>query len=395
MRIAKKIQTIPPSATLAVNAKAQELAAQGRKIISLAVGEPDFPTPEHVCQAAREAMDQGFTRYTPVPGIPALRRAVAAYFNGVAGRTPSQEPPMEATMVCNGGKHALYNLLQALLDPDDAVLIPAPYWVSYPPMVQLAQGEPVIVPSAPENKYLISPQDLERVCTPKAKVLLLNSPSNPTGCHYSQDQLNALVGWALERDIFVISDEIYDQLVYAPAEPCSVAPWWFKFPDRIAVVNGLSKSMAMTGWRVGYVLAHPDLIKAMVRIQGQSTSNVCSIVQKAALAALTGPMDFIRRMREAFVRRRDLALAKIGSWPGVICPKPDGAFYLFPRMDNCYSRAVPDSTTMCTRILEQVGVALVPGAAFGDDRCVRFSYALDDETLLAALDLVQKALEEA
>lgn len=392
MRIARKIQSIPPSATLAVNAKAQELAAQGRKIISLAVGEPDFPTPDFVCQAAKDALDQGFTRYTPVPGIPALRQAVATYFGDIVG----QEIPLEATMASNGGKHALYNLLQALIDPEDEVLIPAPYWVSYPPMVLLAQGRPVTVPSTPENNFLVSPQDLDQAFSPKARVLLLNSPSNPTGCHYDQDQLDALVGWAMERDIFVISDEIYDRLVYPPAGPSSAVRWWTRFPDRVAVVNGLSKTMAMTGWRIGYVLAHPDLIKAMVRIQGQSTSNVCSIVQKAALvalAALTGPSDFIKQMHETFVRRRDLALSRITSWPGVICPKPDGAFYLFPRMDGFYSKAIPDSAAMCTHVLENAGVALVPGSAFGDDRCVRFSYAVDDDTLRTALELVQKALE--
>jgi aspartate/methionine/tyrosine aminotransferase len=389
MRIAQKIQSIPASATLAVNARAQELAAQGKKIISLAVGEPDFPTPEHIRQAAKDALDQGFTKYTPVPGIPALRQAVAAYFARIAGQ---DELPMEATMICNGGKHALYNLFQALLNPGDSVLIPAPYWVSYPPMVLLADGKPAIIPSTPEQRFLVSPEDLERYCPPNARVLLLNSPSNPTGCHYTQDELDSLVGWALERNIFVISDEIYDQLVYPPAQPSSVVPWWVKFPDRVAVVNGLSKSMAMTGWRIGYVLAHPDLIKAMVRIQGQSTSNVCSIVQKAAVAGLTGPMDSVREMRAAFIRRRDAALEKITSWPGVVCPKPDGAFYLFPRMDGLFTPTRKDSTTMCTYILEKAGVALVPGAAFGDDRCLRFSYALDDKTLLNALDLVQNAL---
>jgi aspartate/methionine/tyrosine aminotransferase len=398
MHIAKKIRSIPPSATLAVNAKAQELTAQGKKIISLAVGEPDFPTPEHVCQAAKDALDQGFTRYTPVPGIPALRKTVADYFAGIAGQDGL---PAEATMICNGGKHALYNLFQALLEPGDPVLIPAPYWVSYPPMVLLAEGKPVIIPSTPERRFLVTPEDLERYAPPRdqgaqgARVLLLNSPSNPTGCHYSQGELDALIGWALERDIFVISDEIYDQLVYPPARPSSAVSWWVKFPDKVAVVNGLSKSMAMTGWRIGYVLAHPDLIKAMVRIQGQSTSNVCSITQKAALAALTGPMDSIREMRIAFQRRRDLALEKITSWPGVVCPKPDGAFYLFPRLDALFTKDRNDSAALCTYILEQAGVALVPGIAFGDDRCVRFSYALDDETLITALDLVQNALLDA
>ncbi|SDB54111.1 aspartate aminotransferase [Desulfonatronum thiosulfatophilum] len=393
MRIANKIRSIPASATLAVNAKAQELASQGKKIISLAVGEPDFPTPEHIRQAAKDALDQGFTRYTPVPGIPALRQTVADYFAGCAGLASESLPP-EAVMICNGGKHALYNLLQALLDPGDSVLIPAPYWVSYPPMVLLAEGKPAIIPSTPEQRFLISTEDLERHCPPNARVLLLNSPSNPTGCHYSQDELDSLIGWAMERDIFVISDEIYDQLVYAPARPSTAVHWWVKFPDKVAVVNGLSKTMAMTGWRVGYVLAHPDLIKAMVRIQGQSTSNVCSIAQKAALAALTGPMDSIREMQTAFVRRRDLALDRISSWPGVVCPKPDGAFYLFPRLDSLFTADRTDSASLCTHILEKAGVALVPGVAFGDDRCIRFSYALDDQTLLTALDLVQKALLE-
>ncbi|TVQ97936.1 MAG: pyridoxal phosphate-dependent aminotransferase [Desulfovibrionales bacterium] len=389
MRIAQKILSIPPSATLAVNAKAQELAAQGRKIISLAVGEPDFPTPEHVRQAAKDALDEGFTRYTPVPGIPALRKTVAAYFAGISGQ---DELPAEAIMICNGGKHALYNLFQALLNPGETVLIPAPYWVSYPPMVLLAEGKPVIIPSTPEKRFLVTVDDLEGHAPPTSRILVLNSPSNPTGCHYTQDELDALIGWAMERDIFVISDEIYDQLVYAPARPSSAVSWWARFPDKVAVVNGLSKSMAMTGWRIGYVLAHPDLIKAMVRIQGQSTSNVCSITQKAALAALTGPMDSVREMRTAFQRRRDLALDRITSWPGVVCPRPDGAFYLFPRLDALYTPQRNTSEALCTHVLEQAGVALVPGAAFGDDRCVRFSYALDDQTLLTALDLVQDAL---
>jgi len=389
MRIAQKIRSIPPSATLAVNAKAQELAAQGKKIISLAVGEPDFPTPEHICQAAKDAVDQGFTRYTPVPGIPALRQAVAEAFGRGAGQTGI---PAEATMVCNGGKQALYNLFQALLDPGDAVLIPAPYWVSYPPMVLLADGKPVFVPSTPERRFLVSPADLEQHCPPNARILLLNSPSNPTGCHYTQAELDALIDWALQRDMFVISDEIYDQLVYPPAQPSSAVSWWIKHPEHVAVVNGLSKSMAMTGWRIGYVLAHPDLIKAMTRIQGQSTSNVCSITQKAALAGLTGPMDIIQEMRAAFIRRRDLALERVTAWPGVVCPRPDGAFYLFPRMDALYAPGRDNSADLCTHVLEKAGVALVPGSAFGDDRCVRFSCALDDQTLIAALDLVRTAL---
>ncbi len=379
------------SATMAVSAKAMELKAKGREIVSLSVGEPDFPTPEHICQAAKEAMDQGFTRYTQVPGLPELREAVAGYFNRLYGANA----PAEAVIVTNGGKHALYNLLQVLLDPGDKALIPGPYWVSYPAMVLLAGGEPVVVPARAAQGFKVSPQDLDRAWTRETRVLILNSPSNPTGVHYTQGELDALASWAVSRDIFVISDEIYDQLVYDPAKPASLAHWWSEHPEHTAVVNGLSKSFAMTGWRVGYALAHPDLIKALSKIQGQSTSNVCSIAQKAALAALTGPMDALKFMRSAFARRRDLAMEIVASWPGVVCPRPDGAFYIFPDLSAFYSNAIPDSTALCTALLEGAGVAAVPGAAFGDDHCVRFSYAVDDEVLIKALDKVWGAVKGA
>jgi aspartate aminotransferase len=372
-----------------MNAKAQELKAKGQSVISLAVGEPDFPTPEHVKQAAKEALDADFTRYTPGPGIPELRRAVAGYFKRFYG----VEAPMEAVIVSNGGKQALFNLFLSLLDNGEEVLMPAPYWVSYPEMVLLAGGVPVPVPTSPEQGFLARVEDLDKACTPGTRILMLNSPSNPTGGCYSQAQLDAIVEWALSRKIFVISDEIYDQLVYAPAQPASCAKWWAKNPESVAVVNGLAKSFAMTGWRVGYALAHPDLIKAQAKIQGQSTSNICSIAQKAALAALTGPYDSVETMRAAFLRRRDLALNIMADWPGVECSKPGGAFYLFPRMDGCFTPQAPDSGKLCEWILEKALVALVPGSAFGDDRCIRLSYAVGDETLIRALEAVGKALK--
>ncbi|MBU1003432.1 MAG: pyridoxal phosphate-dependent aminotransferase [Proteobacteria bacterium] len=384
MRTSNKLSKIKPSATLTISAKAMDLRAQGREIISLSVGEPDFGTPQHICDAAKAALDEGFTRYTQVPGIPELRQAVADYFNSYYGTKAS----LEATMVTNGGKQALYNIMQAFLNPGDKVLIPGPYWVSYPAMVRLADAEPVIVPAGADRGFKITVGDLDAAYTPDVKMLLLNSPSNPTGVQYTEAELFALAQWAVDRDVFVISDEIYDRLVFAPAEPVSLAPLWERHPEHVAVVNGLSKSFAMTGWRLGFVLAHPDLIKAMTKIQGQSTSNVNSITQKAALAALNGPREFMATMNEAFVRRRDKALEIVSSWPGVICPKPDGAFYLFPDVSALYTEKMPDSTTMCTVLLEEAGVAAVPGAAFGDDRCVRFSYALDDETLIAALNKV-------
>lgn len=388
MKLAQRITRIKPSATLTINTKAQELRAAGRQIVSLAVGEPDFRTPDHVCDAAKAALDEGFTRYTPVPGIPELRTAVAGYFNTFYG----VDAGMENVVVTNGGKQSLFNLFQVLLDPGDEVIVPAPYWVSYPALVQLADGVSVFVATEPENDFLVSVEQLEAARTSRTRCLVMNTPSNPTGCHYSQAQLDAIAAWAVEKGVFVISDEIYDQLVYAPAKPASLAPWWQRHPENFAVVNGLAKSFAMTGWRVGYTLAHADLIKAMTKIQGQSTSNICSIAQKAALAALTGGWGCLAPMLEAFVRRRDLGLSMIRAWENVVCPEPAGAFYLFPQVDWYYTPEVPDSTALCGLLLEKAGVALVPGAAFGDDRCMRISYALDDETLVGCLDRIGQVL---
>lgn len=387
MRISERLARIKPSATLAVNTKAQELQAQGREIISLAVGQPDFRTPAHVCEAAKAALDEGFTRYTAVPGIPELREAVAGYY----GRFYGARAEAANTIVSNGGKQVLYNLLMALVNPGDEVIIPAPYWVSYPAMVQLADGVSVFAPTTAEDGYLVTLEGLEAVRTDRTRVLILNSPSNPTGCCYTQAQLEAIAEWARKNGIFIISDEVYDRLVYAPFEPVSLAKTWEAYPETIAIVGALSKSFCMTGWRVGQALAHEDLIKAMTKIQGQSTSNINSITQRAALAALTGPWDVVDEMKKSFVRRRDMAYEIITGW-GAPCPKPDGAFYLFPVLDKFYTEETPDSAAMCTRILEEAGVALVPGSAFGDDKCIRFSYALDDGVLKTALDKVGSVL---
>jgi aspartate aminotransferase len=387
MRISDRLERIKPSATLAVNAKAQELKAQGREIISLAVGQPDFGTPPHVCEAAKAALDEGFTRYTPVPGIPELRAGVAAYY----GRFYGAKATGDNTIISNGGKQVLYNLLMALVNPGEEVLVPAPYWVSYPAMVQLADGVSVFVPTTAEQDYLVTVDALEAARTDKTRVLILNSPSNPTGCCYTQTQLDEIAAWARKAGVFIISDEVYDRLVYAPAEPASLAKTWEAHPDTIAIVGALSKSFCMTGWRVGYALAHENLVKAMSKIQGQSTSNINSITQKAALAGLTGSWDIVEEMKRAFVRRRDIAYEIITGW-GAACPKPDGAFYLFPVLDQFYTPDAPDSAAMCTKILEEAGVALVPGSAFGDDKCIRFSYAVDDDTLRDALAKVGKVL---
>jgi aspartate aminotransferase len=388
MRISDRLKKLKPSATLAVNAKAQELKAQGREVVSLAVGEPDFATPAHVCLAAKKAIDDGFTRYTPVPGTPELRAAVGGYYGQFYGACAKAEN----VIVSTGGKQALYNLLMALVNPGDEVLIPAPYWVSYPPMVELADGVPVIVPTAPENGFRTSVRDLEAMSTPRTTLLIMNTPSNPSGCCYPQEALDEIAHWARARGIFIISDEVYDRLVYEPAKPSTLVHHWQKHPESVALVGALSKSFSMTGWRAGWALAHPDLVKACSKIQGQSTSNVTSVTQKAAVAALTGPWDLVEEMRAAFVRRRDMALPIIRSWPGVTCPTPDGAFYLFPVVESCYTPEAPDSAALCTRLLEEAGVALVPGSAFGDDRCVRLSYAVADDVLAVALKKIGRVL---
>ena len=390
MQISDRLSSIKPSLTLSVNSRALELKAQGISVISLAVGEPDFPTPKHVCEAAKAAIDDNFCRYTAVPGIPELRKAAGAYFE----RNYGVPVPMESIVIGAGGKHCLYNFMQATLNPGDEVLVPAPYWLSYPDMVMLTGATPVPVLAGPEQGFKVTPAMLEAHTTDKTKLLILNSPSNPTGAVYTEAEFTAIMDWAIARGLFVLSDEIYDQLVFAPAKMTSAIGWFAKYPEQVAVLNGLSKSYAMTGWRVGFLAAHPTLIKKISAMQGHSTSNICSIAQKAGLAALTGSMECVDKMREAFVRRRDFVMKIIEGWPFAICPKPDGAFYLFLDVSKCYGGSVNNSTDLCTLLLDKAHVAVVPGAAFGDDKCIRFSYAVGDEVLKGALESIGAVLAE-
>lgn len=390
MQISDRLSSIKPSLTLSVNSRALELKAQGISVTSLAVGEPDFPTPKHVCEAAKAAIDDNFCRYTAVPGIPELRKAAGAYFE----RTYGVPVPMESIVIGAGGKHCLYNFMQAMLNPGDEVLVPAPYWLSYPDMVMLTGATPVPVLAGPEQGFKVTPAMLEAHTTDKTKLLILNSPSNPTGAVYTEAEFTAIMDWAIARGLFVLSDEIYDQLVFAPAKMTSAISWFAKYPEQVAVLNGLSKSYAMTGWRVGFLAAHPTLIKKISAMQGHSTSNICSIAQKAGLAALTGSMECVDKMREAFVRRRNLAMKVIEGWPFAICPKPDGAFYLFLDVSKCYGGSVNNSTDLCTLLLDKAHVAVVPGVAFGDDKCIRFSYAVGDEVLKGALESIGAVLAE-
>ncbi|MBQ7738871.1 MAG: pyridoxal phosphate-dependent aminotransferase [Desulfovibrionaceae bacterium] len=390
MQIAQRLQSIKPSLTLSINSKALSMRQEGIDVTSLAVGEPNFPTPAHVCAAAKAAIDANFCRYTQVPGIPELRQACGRYFK----RVHNVDVPKEAIIVGGGGKHCIYNFLQTTINPGDEVLIPTPYWLSYPDMVELAGGKPVLVKATASQNFKVSPKMLESALTKQTKLLILNSPSNPTGAVYSRDEFSQIMDWALDNNIFVLADEIYEQLIFPPAESISAINWFKKKPEMVAVLNGLSKSFAMTGWRVGFLAAHPDLIAKISSMQGHSTSNICSIAQKAAQAALEGSYDCVYKMRQAFQKRRDLGLEIINSWPFAICPKPDGAFYFFADVHTCYKKHIKNSTDICNELLTKAHVALVPGAAFGDDNCIRFSYAVADDVLVDALNKVGDVLKD-
>lgn len=390
MQISDRLSQIKPSLTLAMNAKALELKDKGIMVTSLAIGQPDFPTPKHICEAAKAAIDANFCGYTSVPGILELRKAVCGYFRNQY----DLETEVENILVSAGGKHALYNYFATVLNPGDEVIIPVPYWVSYPDMVKLVDAVPVFISATAEDHFKIKPEQLAKAITPKTKLFILNSPNNPTGAVYTEEELKALMDVAINAGIMVIADEMYDQLVFEPAQMSSVSPYVAKYPEQVSILGGLSKSFAMTGWRVGYLVSHPDIIKKATVMQGQTTSNICSITQKAALAALTGPMDCIAKMRDAFMRRRDLALKIISGWPFAVCPKPDGAFYLFVDVHKCYTPKISGSLALSQYLLEKVHVAITPGIAFGDDNCIRLSYAVSDEVLQEAVFKLGEVLAE-
>ncbi|NPA49025.1 MAG: pyridoxal phosphate-dependent aminotransferase [Thermodesulfobacteria bacterium] len=395
-KLATRVRQLKPSATLAINAKAKALKAQGIDIINLSAGEPDFDTPEHIKEAAIKAIREGFTRYTPVAGIPELREAIATQIQKDYGLSYT---PEEVVVSC-GAKQALFNLAQALFEEGDEVLVLAPYWVSYPPIVELAGARPVIVPSEKENLFEPELSALERAITPKTKGLILNSPSNPTGQLYSQNFLKGVAELAKQHGFFIISDDIYDKLRFdgrGPENILTVAP---ELREQTIMVNGVSKTYAMTGWRIGWAVGPKDIIAAVSRIQGQSTSNATSIAQKAALEALCGPQDCIVEMREAFKRRATLLYQKLKEIPGLDLPKPQGTFYAFVDFSAYYGRQAPggttleDSLTMCDYLLEEAKVATVPGIAFGDDRCLRISFANADEEIEKGVSRIGEALKK-
>ncbi|CAM3293279.1 aspartate aminotransferase [Paracoccus aminovorans] len=394
--LSQTLARVKPSPTIAITGRARDLAAEGRDIISLSAGEPDFDTPTHIREAAKAAIDQGHTRYTAVDGIPELKRAICDKF---ARENGLDYTPAEVS-VGTGGKQILYNALVATLNPGDEVIIPAPYWVSYPDMVLLAGGTPVIVPADMDSGYRITPEQLEAAITPNTKWLILNSPSNPTGAGYSEDHMRGLTQVLLRHpQVWVLADDIYEHLVFDDfrfVTPAQVEP---ALKPRTLTMNGVSKAYAMTGWRIGYGAGPKELIGAMAKLQSQSTSNPCSISQYAALAALQGPQDYIAESRGVFQRRRDLVVAGLNDCPGIECPVPEGAFYVYPSIKaligktSAGGKLIADDEAFATALLDETGVAVVFGAAFGLSPHFRISYATSDAVLEDACARIKRFCE--
>jgi aspartate aminotransferase len=369
IKLASRVTQVTPSLTLAISAQAKAMKGEGLDVCSFSAGEPDFDTPAHIKEAAKKALDEGKTKYGPAAGEPQLRQAIA---NKLKTDNNLDYAP-ENVIVTNGGKQSLFNLMLALIEAGDEVIIPAPYWLSYPEMVKLAEGTPVIVETQEETDYKITPEQLRNAITPKTKLLILNSPSNPTGTVYTPGEIRALGSIIVEKDIFVVSDEIYEKILYDGAKHLSIAACGEEIFQRTFISNGFAKSYSMTGWRVGYLAGPLPIIKAMSSIQGHSTSNVCTFAQYGAIAALTSSQDCVEEMRQAFAQRRQVMLERIRSIPKLSCPTPYGAFYLFVDI----SQTGMTSLDFCKKLLEAKYVAAIPGIAFGADSCIRLSYATD------------------
>ncbi|HYX97611.1 MAG TPA: pyridoxal phosphate-dependent aminotransferase [Geodermatophilus sp.] len=396
-RISRRIAAIAESATLAVDAKAKALKAAGKPVIGFGAGEPDFPTPDYVVEAAVAACRQpAMHRYTPAGGLPALKEAIVAK----TARDSGLQVTPANVLVTNGGKQAVYEAFATMLDPGDEVLLPAPYWTTYPEAIALAGGVPVPVVADEESGYLVSVAQLEAARTPRTKVLLFCSPSNPTGAVYPPELVEEIGRWAHENGLWVLTDEIYEHLTYdgatAPSMPVVVP----ELADRCVVVNGVAKTYAMTGWRVGWVVGPADVVKAATNLQSHATSNVANVSQAAAVAALTGDLSAVATMREAFDRRRRTIVSMLREIPGVACPEPRGAFYVYPSVKALLGRPIAgrtaeDSVQLAEIVLEEAEVAVVPGEAFGTPGYLRMSYALGDEDLVEGVTRMQRLLGSA
>ena len=396
-RVSKRIAAIAESATLAVDGKAKALKAAGRPVIGFGAGEPDFPTPDYIVNAAIEAAKLPANhRYTPTPGLPELRDAIVKKTK----RDSNYEITADQVLVTNGGKQSVYQSFASVLDPGDEVLLPSPYWTTYPECIKLAGGTPVEVFANESQNYLVSVAQLEKALTPKTKVLLFCSPSNPTGSVYSPQQVKEIGQWAYQKGLWVITDEIYEHLLYDGAVAPSICVAVPELADRTIIINGVAKTYAMTGWRVGWMIGPKDLIKAATNLQSHLSSNVSNVSQRAAIAALAGDLSAVHKMGEAFDRRRKLIVKLLNEIPGVSCPTPTGAFYVYPSVKNVLGKEIrgkrpKTSAELATLILDEVEVAAVPGEAFGPSGYLRFSYALGDEDIVEGIGRVKKLLSEA
>ncbi|HHV72268.1 MAG TPA: pyridoxal phosphate-dependent aminotransferase [Clostridia bacterium] len=395
MRLAKRAAAISPSPTLAITAKAKEMQKQGIDIIGFGAGEPDFDTPEHIKQSAIAAIEQGFTKYTPAAGIEELRQAVCVYLKGSQGLIykPSQ------VVICSGAKHALYNIFQVILDPGDEVIVPAPYWVSYPEQIKLAEGNPVIVETTESEGFILTPEKLRKTITPKTRALILNSPSNPTGAIYNEEQLLEIARLALEYGFYIISDEIYNEIIYDGRSFKSIAALGEEIKQQTIIVNGVSKTYSMTGWRIGYAVGEETIIKAITDLQSHSTSNPTSFAQKASVDALLGDQAFVRIMVQEFKKRRDYMVEKLNGMPGIECSCPPGAFYVFPNISGLIGKKHNDqeikgSLSFAELLLQKARVAVIPGIAFGNDNHIRLSYATSFEKIKQGLERIERFVWE-
>ncbi len=395
-RVSARLASIAPSATLAVDAKAKALKAAGRPVIGFGAGEPDFPTPDYIVEAAvAAAKDPVNHKYSPAKGLPALREAIAAK----TLRDSGYEVSPDDVIVTNGGKQAVYEAFAALVDPGDEVILPAPYWVTYPECVRLAGGVPVEVFAGAEQGYKVSVEQLEAVRTPRTKVLLVCSPSNPTGAVYTPDELTAIGQWALEHGIWVITDEIYEHLLYDGAQPAHIVQLVPELAEQTLVLNGVAKTYAMTGWRVGWLIGPSDVVKAATNLQSHLSSNVANVSQRAALAAVAGDLTAVEQMREAFDRRRRLMVELLSGIEGLTVPTPQGAFYAYPSVEGLIGKSlrgtvIDSSITLASTILDEADVALVPGEAFGRSGFLRLSYATSDDAIREGISRVAALLAE-
>ncbi|MFD1777364.1 pyridoxal phosphate-dependent aminotransferase [Fredinandcohnia salidurans] len=391
MKLANRVAALTPSSTLAITAKAKELKAAGHDVIGLGAGEPDFNTPDHIIEAAIKAMKEGHTKYTPSAGLPSLKQAIC---NKLLKDQQLEYKPNEV-IVGTGAKFVLYALFQVLLNKDDEVIIPTPYWVSYPEQVKLAEGVPVYVEGKEENNFKVSVEQLEAAITNKTVALVLNSPSNPTGMLYSKEELKAIGELCVKHNILIVSDEIYEKLVYFGATHYSIAQVSEEVKSKTVLINGLSKSHSMTGWRIGYAAGPVDIIKSMTDLSSHSVSNPTSIAQYASIAAYEGPQEPVETMRQAFEQRLDVIYDKLVSIPGISCKKPQGAFYLFPNAKKCAELTGYENVDDFVKaLLEEALVAVVPGSGFGAPNNIRLSYATSLEQLEIAIDRIRKFVEE-